>query len=408
MEQLTGTFLYIAGSDLFNRLNQPSQHLPFHLANHLNHLDLVGYKRFYDGPRVPAVKRIIHGYKNVLIHPIEIENKGNIRILKVRRLRLPGSLDPMLQDLWLYPIFRPHLKKSYDVVVIDGPESAMIASFLKKSKRVRYLIYYDIDYYPGQSPQWSRILSRREQSLCKTADVVVSVSRPLSKLRQTQGAKATLVIPNGVEFDRFSEANLMRKVHPPTLVYVGSLDERWGVDLSIRSMPMLRQIIPGISLRIAGSGPAEQELIRLARSLGVENIVHFEGFIPYSDLPVLLAKGDIGIATSRENAFRMYASPLKIVEYMAAGLPVICSGGGEAEQMVNESGAGMIIPFTTDAFIAAVQLYFTTDGYLLNARQAAVGYARSRSWKNMGDLLADLYSQLLGSTKTTSLKPVNA
>ena len=48
--QLLGDFLFVAGSDFYNRLNQPSQHMPFHLANHLERLDLVGYIPFYDGP----------------------------------------------------------------------------------------------------------------------------------------------------------------------------------------------------------------------------------------------------------------------------------------------------------------------------------------------------------------------
>ena len=49
---------------------------------------------------------------------------------------------------------------------------------------------------------------------------------------------------------------------------MGSLDARWGVDLSIRAMPLLRRKIPDIRLLIAGRGPAEQELRQLAQSLG--------------------------------------------------------------------------------------------------------------------------------------------
>ena len=395
IERLSGDFLFVAGSDLYNRLNQPSQHMPYHLAKHLEQLDLVGYIRFYDGPPAPPWQRIKQGMQNVT-HPIRICEEGRIRTITARRLRLPGSLDPLIQDLWMYTILRPHLKRHYDVAIVDGPESALLAQFLKRTGRARFLIYYDIDYYPGQSPRWSGILARREQILCNVADAVASVSRPLAALREKQGARLAAVIPNGVDFARFNTANLIRKDHPLTLIYTGSLDERWGVDLSIRAMPLLRRQIPDIRLLIAGRGQAEQDLRQLALSMGVDDCVHFEGFVPYPDLPNLLAQADIGIATSRQNSFRLYASPLKIVENMAAGLPVICSGGGEAEKMIEESRAGLNIPFEPEAFAGAVQSLCATPGSLAAARQKAIDYARSRSWEQMGTLMAQLVTRVSG------------
>jgi glycosyltransferase involved in cell wall biosynthesis len=205
------------------------------------------------------------------------------------------------------------------------------------------------------------------------------------------------VVPNGVDFARFHAANLVRTEHPPTLVYAGSLDARWGVDLSIRAMPLLRRQFPDIRLLIAGRGPAEQELRQLALSMGLGDCVRFEGFVPYPDLPNLLAQADIGVATSRRDSFRRYASPLKIVEYMAAGLPVICSGGGEAEMMIEESKAGINIPFEPESFAEAVQSLCATPSNLSAAREAAINYAQGRSWEQMGILMAQLVCRITGA-----------
>jgi glycosyltransferase involved in cell wall biosynthesis len=397
-EQLAGDYLFIAGSDLYNRLNEPSQHMPYHLGRHLERLDVVGYTSFYDGPRgVPALQRLKQGIQNVISRRFSICEKGRIRTISIRRLRLPDPLDIMLQDLWLYTILHTHLKHHYRVGVVHGPESTFLALLLKKTGRVAHLIYYDIDYYPGVYRRWTRLVSWREQTVCREADAVASVSRPLATLREKQGARTVAVIPNGVEFQRFYSANLMRKEHPPTLVYSGSLDKRWGVDLPIRAMPLIRRQIPACQLLIAGRGPAEQELRQLAITLGVGDCVHFKGFVPYSNLPSLLAQANVGIATSRDNAFRKYASPLKIVEYMAAGLPVICSGGGEAEQMIEESQAGENIPFSPVAFAEAVQYLCATPGSLSAAREAGINYARLRSWEHMGDLMARLVSRVTGA-----------
>jgi glycosyltransferase involved in cell wall biosynthesis len=399
MDLLSGEFLFVAGSDLYNPLNQPSQHLPYHLAKHLEQLDLVGYKRFYDGPPASASQRLTQGMKNVISCRIKITEEGRIRTIAARRLRLPGAVDPLMQDLWLYTILRNHLKRRYYLAIIDGPESALIALYLKKTGRVRYLIYYDIDYYPAVHPQWSGILSRREKICLNVADAVASVSRPLAKLREKQGARLSAVVPNGVDFDRFHAASLFHSDHPPTLIYTGSLDERWGVDLPIRAMPLLRRQIPEIRLLIAGRGPAEQELRQLALSMRVNDCVRFEGFVPHQDLPNLLAQADIGVATSRSVSFRQYASPLKIVEYMATGLPVICSGGGEAEQMIKESGAGTNIPYESESFAEAVQSLLTSPNNFSASREAAIHYARSRSWEQIGILMAQLISRVTGTDR---------
>ena len=408
MAHVSGDFLFVAGSDLYNRRNQPSQHMPYHLARHLERLDLVGYASFYDGPAAPAWQRLKQGMRNVISHRISICEEGRIRTIAARRLRLPGALDPMVQDLWLYTILRPHLKRRYHVSIVDGPESALLALLLKKTGRVRFLIYYDIDYYPGVHPQWSGLISRREQICCNVADAVASVSRPLAALREQQGARLVAVVPNGVDFARFHAANLIRREHPLTLIYMGSLDARWGTDLSIRAMPLLRRQIPDIRLLIAGRGPAEQELRQLALSMGLGDCVRFEGFVPYPDLPNLLAQADIGVATSRRDSFRQYASPLKIVEYMAAGLPVICSGGGEAEKMIEESRAGANIPFEPEAFAEAVQSLWATPGSLSASREAAINYARSRSWEQMGTLMAQLVSRVTGvANRSQAVAPTN-
>ena len=111
MDPLLGDYLFVAGSDLYNPLNQPLQHMPYHLAKHLKMLDLVGYTRFYDGPPAPAWQRLRHGVRNVISHRISLCEDGHIRTIAARRLRLPGLFEPLLQDLWLYTILRPYMKR---------------------------------------------------------------------------------------------------------------------------------------------------------------------------------------------------------------------------------------------------------------------------------------------------------
>lgn len=396
-----GHYLYVGGTDIFNRFNQPAQHLPLHWAKHIERLDLIGYKTFYDGPPAPRLRRLHKGISNVLTdhRRVIITQEGPIRRIAARRLRLPGLIDPLIQDIWICAIIRKHLAPYYDIGIVHDPESALIARWLKRSRRVGLLAYHDIDYYPYVRSRWQKTIAWREHMVVRDSDAVISVSRPLVKLRKEQGAKQVLYLPNGVDFERFNQANLRRetaRIRPPTLLYSGTLDLRWGVDLPLRAMPALLRQVPEARLLIAGTGPAEGELKVLSQSLGLGEAVSFLGMVPYGDLPKVMADADVGLATSREDIFRHYASPLKIIEYMAAGLPVICSGGGEAELMIDESGGGINIEFFEESFIRATQALLTRPAELAARRQAAIAYASSRSWERLGDQLANFLHQQAG------------
>lgn len=391
-----GRCLYIGGSDMFNRMNQPAQHLPVHWAQYVEQLDVVGFRPFYDGPPVSALKRLASGLKSILTRRVEIARHDNVRRIDVRRLRLPGLLDVLVQDFWILLNLRRHLAPRYDIAIVYAPESAFIARYLKRSGRVSTLLYHDIDYYPYVPyvrPYQKRIVAWREELAVRACDAVISVSRPLVDLRKTQGAREVLYLPNGVDFAFFSQANDQRDQqhdhHPPTLLYMGTLDHKWGVDLPIRAMPLIRQNLPAARLIIAGKGRDEDNLKALAQTLGVAEAVEFLGFVPYNDLPALMARADIGMATSREDIFRQYASPLKLAEYMAGGLPVICSGGGEAELMITESGAGINVAFTPEDCADAVRRILTTPGDLSTRREAAIRYAQTRTWQHLTAQLAD-------------------
>jgi glycosyltransferase involved in cell wall biosynthesis len=301
---------------MFNRFNQPAQHLPLHWARHIEKLDLVGYSAFYDGPPASALKRLRVGFGNLLSKQrrIQISQEGNIRRITVRRIRLPRLLDVLFQDLWIYLLLRGKLAKHYDIGITYDPESALLSRLLKRSGRVSKLVYHDIDYYPFVYQSWQKIVAWRERMVVRDSDAVVSVSRPLVELRRKQGARRVLYLPNGVNFERFNEAHRQRKTDAPTLLYSGTLDMRWGVDLPLRGMPFLLQRMPQARMIVAGTGPAEDELKALAQSLGVGEAVRFLGMIPYKDLPSVMAQADVGCATSRQDPFRHYASPLKIVE----------------------------------------------------------------------------------------------
>jgi glycosyltransferase involved in cell wall biosynthesis len=396
--RLPGNTLFVAGINLCNRLNSPANHLPRHLEAHAEHLDTVGYINFYGGPPAPAAQRLRLGLRNLRADRLRVTPRGPHRAIIARRLHLPSPLEMMLEDLWIFLILRPALAPVYETAVVAHPDNALLAWLLKRTGRVRHLIYNDWDFYPAYvPPRWSRLAAWRERIVVRLSDGVISVSRPLAALRQDQGARRTAVIPNGVDFPCFVEACHARLPHPPTLLYSGSVDLRWGIDLAIRALPLLRERLPDIRLVIVGAGPAEADLRDLAAACGVAGAVQWMGSVSYDALPALMAGADLGVATSRADAFRQYASPLKLIEYMAAGLPVLCSGGGEAEQIITESGAGVNIPFAPEAFAEAARTLLTDSTAFGQIQQAGLEYARARDWAALGGQMAQIIAGWRGS-----------
>jgi glycosyltransferase involved in cell wall biosynthesis len=207
----------------------------------------------------------------------------------------------------------------------------------------------------------------------------------LAQRRMQQGARQVLVVPNGVDLSLFARAR-QKAPHSPTLIYMGTLSPLWGIDLAIKSMPALLQAIPNIRLLIAGAGPAEADLRALSQTLDVAENVSFLGRLEYHALPAVLAKADIGIATSLpDSTFRKYASPLKLIEYMAAGLPVIATRIGQTEITMQQADAGILIDHSVEGFVAAAVSLLSDKTLYKHCSQAAITYAANFDW----DLLLD-------------------
>lgn len=110
------------------------------------------------------------------------------------------------------------------------------------------------------------------------------------------------------------------------IVYSGSISHRNGVDLAVRAMSMLAGDQLSLRLRIIGDGPALPSVMRLAEDLGVTDRVQFSGFVPSEQIPILVRGAAAGISPQRGGPFGSLVFSMKVPDYVALGLPVICSG----------------------------------------------------------------------------------
>ena len=189
-----------------------------------------------------------------------------------------------------------------------------------------------------------------ERLVLREADVI---SVPASGLRQhieavTGRRRGIHVVPNGVDLAVFRYPQL-----PPesmrarlrgrfVVAFLGSLKPWHGIEKLCRAFRRLHAKVPAAHLLVIGEGPMLGYLEKTAAELGPDAIT-LTGPVPHQAVPGLLACADVGVAPYPELE-DFYFCPLKVIEYLTAGLPVVASDIGDMAKLVAHGRTGLLVP----------------------------------------------------------------
>lgn len=215
-----------------------------------------------------------------------------------------------------------------------------------------------------------------------SASALVAVSRGVAEwLDEFPAARGRIhVIPNGVDPGRFPPARPEAE-RPFTLGFVGSLKPWHGLGLLAEAFALLHRRDPRARLIVVGDGPERERLELDLAKRGVADATRLVGAVPPAVVPKWLARMDAGIAPYPLTS-RFYFSPLKVLEYMAAGLPVVASRIGQIAELVGEGRSGILCP-AGDAVALADAVDALRRDPALRARLGAAGREAARrrhSW----------------------------
>lgn len=229
------------------------------------------------------------------------------------------------------------------------------------------------------------------RSALAAATSVVCVSDPVADwVRRIVPESSALVLANGVDTERVRPAE-----HPTragdapgfTVGFLGSMKRWHGVDVLIDAMRLARERSPGATparLLVVGEGPLRESLEAMAVAADVD--AEFTGAVPPGEVTKALHRMDVACAPYPA-AEGHYFSPLKIFEYMAAGLPVVASAIGQIPQILEHGGLGRLVPpgdpaALADAIAGLRPDYVTRARLGADARRAAVA---RHTWRAVVD-----------------------
>jgi glycosyltransferase involved in cell wall biosynthesis len=264
------------------------------------------------------------------------------------------------------------------------------------------LLTSELPFYPLRLPRWATngIAATFDRRLPGIADHVITVTERIRQrlLRFGQVPEERVsVVPNGVECELFSDRP-NRPPRPsngrPTLIFTGNLAPYQGIDLMLQALKKVLNRRSDVRLKIVTESSFEQ-YDALARELGISESIELVR-AQFEDIPTLLAGATVAVNPRTE----CDGIPVKLLNYMAAGKPVL-SFAGSAPGVCHRQTGWLVPDGDVDGFAeGALTLLSNTELASALGQNARRLVQDQHDWSRSAELTENIYHRVLRERAT--------
>jgi glycosyltransferase involved in cell wall biosynthesis len=369
-------------------------------ANHTPHgraVLMIAYTSYESDPRVmrEAEAAVAGGYSVDVLALRRAENPAvetvrGVRVLRVNQCRYRGGghgryllayieffLRCFFRSAWL------HLRRRYAVIHVNNmPDFLVFSTLIPRLLGAKVIL--DIhDPMPNTFASKFRAAERgfffnlllwQERLSAAYANRVITVHEPVRDgilVKHGLPMESIDVIANFADGEMFPLRTDYRIDRPLRLVFHGTILERSGLRLLAEALARVRHR-EQVRCRVIGEGDFSEEFRGLIESLGLQSIVEFDNHsYPTRAITGRIVDCHVGVIPLEISSVTNYALPLKLVEYIALGLPVVSVRSAAINHYFKEEDC-LFYPWDNPAALAAV-----IDGLVENPSRLTHYRARS-------------------------------
>jgi glycosyltransferase involved in cell wall biosynthesis len=302
-----------------------------------------------------------------------------------------------------------HLRHRYQLIHIHNlPDTLVLAALFPKLLGAR--VVFDaheampeslrIKYGWSGESAWTRLIIALERLCMDLADHILTIHEPMRQLfiRRGLAAEKVSVVMNWPDESvfRYQCGDATRAKDAFTLVYAGTIAERYGLQTAIRALPQLTQEIPHLRLRILGQGDYSLALRRLCRDLNVEDRMSIEAAVPYDEIASVYRSANVGISPQNDALFGDIYFSTKVAEYLAVGLPAVVARTRVMAEYYDDSQVAFFTPGDHADFAARVMRLFKDKAYKDRLVENGLKLSERYCWSREREVYLSIVNKLVG------------
>lgn len=224
----------------------------------------------------------------------------------------------------------------------------------------------------------------------RSADAVLVITSRLARQLVSEGLEEDRVhvVPPGVNPALFTGPfeDPFPSIGRPRVAFIGRLAPQKGVRTLVEAARLLGAQ-GGAQFLLVGDGPQRPTLEREVRRLGVDDVVHFFGFVSHERVPAVLAHADLLVLPSLYEELGTV-----LLEAMWVGVPVVASRTGGIPDIIDDGVNGVLVsPGDSEALARAIDRLLSDPDLARRLGEVARERAQGYDWEVLAERVLEVY-----------------